>query len=370
MTNPLQRLSQLGQSPWLDQISAALLVGELSRLVQAGEVLGVTSNPSIFEKAVGESPDYDRRIAQMAQRGLPIEEIYDALTTQDVTKACDLLRGVYRASGGRDGYVSLEVNPHYANDARQQYEEAVRLSQKVNRPNLLIKVPATPQGLEAVKELSAQGVKVNITLIFSQAHYQGAARAYVQGLEERLKGGLDLSGVTSVASVFISRIDTAVDRKLDSLGGGEAQALRGRAAVAHVKVIYQAYQEFFSSPHFRELGKKGANIQRLVWGSTSTKDPKYSDIKYVQELIGPATVNTMPLSTLEAFRDHGQARLTLGEGVEEAKKDLERLARLGIDLDRVCAQLQEEGVAAFARSFDSLLATLASKRKALLAGRP
>ena len=367
MKNPLQQLVALGQSPWLDQISHSLLMEELPRMVQAGEVMGVTSNPTIFEKAVTSGSDYDRKIEQMAERGLSAQEIYQALIVQDVARACDLLKGVHRASGGRDGFVSLEVNPCLACDAAAQLEEARQMFEKVDRRNLFIKIPGTPQGLEAVREAIALGININITLLFSSSQYVAAARAYMRGLEERLKQGRDISVVASVASVFVSRIDTMVDRKLDGLGE-VGRALRGKAAVASARLTYETFRRTMASSRFTKLKKQGAGIQRLVWGSTSTKDPAYSDIKYVQELIGPDSVNTLPLSALEAFRDHGVARLTVEEGLEEARRDLEALARLGIDMKKVCKELQAQGVEAFSQSYDKLIASIGAKRKAFLQG--
>ncbi|MBU2008788.1 MAG: transaldolase [Chloroflexi bacterium] len=366
MKSPLQQLAALGQSPWLDYISRELLE-KLPHLIQAREVMGITSNPTIFEKAVSSGSDYDRKIEQMAQRGLSAHDIYQTLVVQDVARACDLLKGVYRATGARDGFVSLEVNPHLAGECMAQVGEADLLFRRVGRRNLLIKVPGTPRGLEATRRLIALGINVNITLLFSSGHYLGAARAYMKGLEDRLRQGQDLSRVASVASVFVSRIDTTVDRKLDEMGE-EGRVLRGKAAVVNARLVYQTFRHTLASSRFKKLRNKGAGMQRLVWGSTSTKDPAYSDIKYVQELIGPDTINTIPLSTLEAFRDHGAARLTLEEGLEEARRDLEALSRLGIDLEEVGQELQDEGVKAFTRSHDNLIASIEAKRKAFLQG--
>lgn len=367
MKSPLQQLAALGQSPWLDYLSHPLLLEELPRLIREGEVTGITSNPTIFEKAVSSGSDYDRKIEQMARRGLSAQDIYQTLVVQDVARACDLLKGVHRATGGGDGFVSLEVNPHLAYDETAQVEEARQLFGRVDKRNLFIKIPGTPQGLEATRHAIALGININITLLFSSGHYLGAARAYMKGLEERLKQGQDLSRVASVASVFVSRIDTTVDRKLDEMGE-EGRALRGEAAVASAKLVYQKFRRSLASSRFKKLKDKGAGMQRLLWGSTSTKDPAYSDIKYVQELIGPDTVNTAPLSTWEAFRDHGIARLTVGEGIKEARRDLEALSRLGIDLEEVGLEIQEEGVKAFAQSYDNLIASIEAKRKAFLQG--
>jgi len=367
MKNPLQQLAALGQSPWLDYLSHPLLLEELPRLIHAGEVMGITSNPAIFEKAVSSGSDYDRKIEQMAQRGLFAQDIYQTLVVQDVARACELLKGVHRATGGRDGFVSLEVNPHLAYDATAQVEEARQLFQRVDKRNLFIKIPGTPQGLKATRQAIALGININITLLFSSGHYLGAARAYMKGLEDRLMQGEDLSRVASVASVFVSRMDTTVDRKLGEMGE-EGRALKGKAAVANARLVYQTFRRTLASSRFKKLKNKGAGMQRLVWGSTSTKDPAYSDIKYVQELIGPDTINTIPLPTLEAFRDHGAARLTVEEGLEEARRDLEAISGLGIDLKEVGKGLQEEGVQAFTRSHDNLIASIEAKRKAFLQG--
>lgn len=365
MKNPLQQLAALGQSPWLDQLSNALLMGDLPRMVRAGEVLGVTTNPTIFEKAITSGSDYDRKIEQMARRGLSAQGIYQTLVVQDVARACHLLKGVHRATGGKDGFVSLEVNPRLAYDAAAQLEEARDLFQRVDRRNLFIKIPGTPQGLEAVRQAIALGININITLLFSSSQYLGAARAFMKGLEERLKQGQDISRVASVASVFVSRIDTMVDRRLDVMGE-EGRALRGKAAVASAKRTYQTFRRTMASSRFKKLMNRGAGIQRLVWGSSSTKDPVYSDIKYIQELIGPDSINTAPVSTLEAFRDHGVARLTVEDGLEEAERDLEALSRLGIDMKEVGKKLQAEGTEAFSQSYDKLIASIEAKMKAFL----
>lgn len=365
MTSPLVRLVHLGQSPWLDYISRELLSRDLPHLVEAGEVTGVTSNPSIFEKAISSGKEYDPDIEELARRGLSAEETYEELAVRDVARACDLLAGVHRSSGGRDGFVSLEACPRYACSREGNVRDARQLFARVARPNLMVKVPATPQGLEAVRDLLLEGVNINTTLIFSLSQYRGTAEAYLSGLEDRLEKGQDLARVASVASVFVSRIDTAVDRRLDALG---QRALRGKAAVASAKQIYQTYREIFAGSRFEALKEKGARVQRLLWGSTGTKDPAYSDIKYVQELIGRDTINTIPLPTLEAFRDHGAVRLTVEEGLEEARRDLEALSRLGIELEEVGQELQDEGVKAFTRSHDNLVASIEAKRRAFHQG--
>lgn len=366
---PLTELRARGQSVWLDEIRREWLEdGTLKELIRRG-VTGLTSNPTIFERAITSSPAYDAAIRTHLLRDpeLEVAALYEALAVEDIRMAADLLRPVYEATEGGDGYMSLEVSPHLAHDTEGTIAEARRLWQAVDRPNLMIKVPATPAGIPAIEALIAQGVNVNVTLIFSPTHYEAAAEAYWRGLRRRAERGGDLRSVASVASFFISRIDTAVDRALEALGTPEALALRGRIAVAVAKQVYRRFRERFLPEAFPELAARGARAQRVLWASTSTKNPAYSDVKYVEELIGPDTVNTMPLATLQAFEDHGRVSGdTALEGWEEAKADLATLARLGIDLERILEQLQVEGVAAFVCSYDALLAALEGKRAQLL----
>jgi transaldolase/glucose-6-phosphate isomerase len=364
--SPASKLLELGQSPWLDYIRRSLVTsGELRRMVDTGEITGVTVNPTILEKAIVGSQDYDATIRQRlsSDPDLPALELYEHLAVEDVTLAADVLRGIYDRTGGRDGYVSLEVAPGLAHDTQGTVAEARRLWSEVNRPNLLIKVPATKEGIPAIEELLATGVNVNITLMFSQRHYEEVAQAYLRALGRNpLPGKLG-----SVASVFVSRIDTAVDRLLSTQPSGLAQGLSGQVAIANAKVIYARYRELFTGAAFAPLAARGAKSQRVLWASTSTKDPRYRDTLYVEELVGPDTVDTIPPATLTAFQDHGKVRgATLLEGVEEARQKLKALASLGIDLGAVCDKLQDEGLNAFSDSYAHLLASLEEKRRALV----
>ncbi|WP_376788483.1 transaldolase [Thermoflexus sp.] len=366
----LHELRARGQSVWLDEIRREWLTqGELARWIERG-ITGVTSNPTIFERAITTSPAYDGALHALLARDPEIETaaLYEALAVEDIRMAADLLRPVYEATGGTDGFVSLEVSPHLAYDTAGTIAEARRLWHAVNRPNLMIKVPATPASIPAIEDLIAEGVNVNVTLIFSPAHYEAAAEAYWRGLRRRAEAGRDLPSVASVASFFVSRIDTAVDRALEALGTPEARALLGRIALAVAKRIYRRFRERFLPHAFPDLAARGARAQRVLWASTSTKNPAYSDVKYVEGLIGPDTVNTMPLATLQAFEDHGRVPGdTILEGWEEAEADLRALARLGIDLEEILGRLQAEGVDAFRRSYETLLEALERKRTTMLA---
>lgn len=367
--NNLLALRRLGQSPWLDFISREFLAsGELKRLVEQDGVTGVTSNPTIFEKSIASSSAYDTVIRRMAKEGKSAEEIYDVLTVADVGEAADLLDPVYRRTRGADGYVSIEVSPHCAHDTASTLDCARRIFASLGRKNILIKVPATEEGASAIEELLVAGINVNATLIISLAHYERAAQAYFRALGRRQRQGLSLRQVISFGSVFVSRIDTSVDKMLDKLAGAEKNGskavaiknLRGKAAVANSSIIYHRFRERFCD--FTAL--TGARVQRVVWASTSTKDPSYNDIKYVTELIGRKTVNTIPLATLKAFQDHGVARTALGKGVEEATSVIKGLKSFGVDIDAVCQQIQDEGVKAFADSYDTLIAAIEKKRLA------
>jgi transaldolase/glucose-6-phosphate isomerase len=361
----LAELSRLGQAIWLDFIRRQLITsGELRELVESG-VTGVTSNPSIFEKAIAGSSDYDGAIERLAAGGATVGETYENLAIDDIKCACDILRPVYDRKRGGDGYVSLEVDPGLARDTRGTVDEAKRLFSAVDRPNLMIKVPSTPEGIPAIETLTAVGVNVNATLIFSSTAYEAVALAYIDGIESNIKAGGDPSGIGSVASFFVSRVDTAVDKALEDRGERE---LLGRIAVANAKVAYSRFKELFGGDRWIALASKGARVQRPLWASTGTKNPAYSDILYVDELIGPHTVNTLPPSTLDAFIDHGTVALTLESDVEEAEEALERLSGLGIDLEAVTDKLLEDGVNSFAKSFDTLMTVIAEKREKL-AGR-
>ncbi|HLA85410.1 MAG TPA: transaldolase [Thermoguttaceae bacterium] len=367
--NPLQKLASLGQSIWLDFIQRKMLIsGELAQMIERDAVTGITSNPAIFEKAINGSNDYDEAIRELAAAGHDKLAIYERLAIDDVRGATDLFRGVYDRTHARDGYVSLEVSPHLANDADGTIEEARRLWKAVGRPNLMIKVPATTAGLTAIEQLICEGINVNVTLLFSLERYRRSAEAYLAGLRRRVSRGKPLDRIASVASFFLSRIDTAIDPMLEqflSAGGAKADAaaaLLGKTAVASGKAAYRIYCEVFAPKAFDELAAWDAKPQRLLWASTSTKNPAYSDVMYVEPLIAPETVNTLPLETLTAYRDHGQPAARLEEGLDEAEQLLKRLPELGINLDKVTARLETEGIQKFIDPFDKLLDSLEKHR--------
>jgi transaldolase len=364
----LQELEKHGQSVWFDFIRRSLITsGELKSLVEQG-VRGVTSNPAIFEKAIAGSADYDADMKTLAAAGKSVTEIYEALAIRDIQLAADVLAAVYRATAARDGYVSLEVSPFLADDTANSVAEAKRLFAAVGRPNVMIKIPATPAGIPAITECIGAGVNVNVTLIFGLENYKAVARAHLSGLERLARtgptvaGGLPVGRVASVASFFVSRVDTAVDKELETKGAGE---LLGKIAVANCKLAYAEYRRILASPRFREIAAAGARAQRVLWASTSAKNPAYPDTLYVDELIGPDTVNTLPPDTLKAFMDHGRVAETITADLPGAQAQIERLAGLGIDLDAVTRRLQEEGVAAFAKPFKSLMESIDAKRRQL-----
>jgi transaldolase len=366
----LIELEKLGQSIWLDYIQRSLITsGELNKLVDKG-LRGVTSNPAIFEKAIAGSNDYDEDLKHLIKTDQPIEQIYEALAIKDITLATDTLRSVYDSSSGKDGYVSLEVSPELAYETEKTIAEAKRLFETVNRPNVMIKVPATLAGLPAITELIGCGVNVNVTLIFGLENYKAVAAAYQAGLEKlaqsgpAVKGGHPIDKVASVASFFISRVDTAVDKELEKIG---AKELLGKIAIANSKIAYREYKKISGQPRWQQLAEKGARTQRVLWGSTSTKNPNYPDTLYVDALIGPDTVNTVPPATLESFMDHGQVAETLTQGLEQAQDQLAKLAQLGIDLNATTQKLQDDGVVAFAKPFAKLLESIAEKCKVLKA---
>src|SRR6266705_2690506 len=366
--NPLKELLEQGQSGWLDYIRRNLIIGgELKKLGEEDGIRGVTSNPTIFEKAIAHSTDYDEAFRAVLGRDPDAEpgKIYEPLAIEDIQMAADVLRPVYDETGGADGFVSFEVSPHLAHDTQRTIAEAKRLKAAVDRPNVMIKVPATPEGIPAVESLIADGVNVNITLMFSMAHYEAVARAYIKGLERCA----DPSKVASVASFFVSRVDTMVDRALESLGTPQALALMGKIAVANSKIVYDRFREIFHGEGFAALRQRGARVQRPLWASTGTKNPKYSDVLYVENLVGPETVNTLPPETLSAFKDHGRViRDAVRENLDEAAAALGRLKAVGIDLNTITEKLQQDGVAAFAASFDQLMAALEKKRKSMIGG--
>jgi transaldolase len=362
MVNPLVELHAFGQSFWYDNIRRKFLDdGTIQRLIDEDGLLGITSNPSIFEKAIGSSDDYDEQLAELAAGDSNTEQIYEALALADIQRACDLFAGIYERTNKGDGFVSLEVSPHLAHDTAGTIAEARRLHKAVGRPNVMIKVPATPAGIPAIEELIGTGINVNITLMFSMAHYEAVAQAYINGLRRWLMQDGDPAQVASVASFFVSRVDTAVDKQLAALDDPAAESLLGKVAIANSKIVYRRFREIFHGPDFDALTAAGAGVQRLLWASTSTKNPDYPDTLYIDELIGPQTVNTMPPDTVDAFRDHGTVANTLTADLDQAQLVLDHLAELQIDLNAITEQIQEDGVAAFARSFDSLLATIAQK---------
>jgi transaldolase len=371
--NPLLQIGRYGQSIWLDLLGRDMLLsGELKRLIEEDGVTGVTSNPAIFEKDMTGSSAYDDRIRELALEGKSTEEIYRALAVEDIRMAADHLRPLYDRLEGRDGFVSLEVSPHLARDADKTVSEARMLWAAVNRPNILIKVPATREGLPAIRKLIAGGINVNITLLFGLTRYREVVEAYLAGLEDRLELQEPMDRIASVASFFLSRIDVMVDPLLEEKmaeggpAGKLASALHGEVAVSCAKMAYRSYQALFASARFENLFRWGARIQRLLWASTSTKNPAYGDVKYVEPLIGPDTINTVPLETLQAYRDHGRPASRLERGRTRAEKVLKDLSRLGIDLERVAQDLEDEGIEKFIKPYDKLLDRLADKRAAFL----
>jgi transaldolase len=366
----LDQLAELGQAIWLDYIRRSLITsGELQLLLDEG-VRGVTSNPTILKKAIAGSNDYDADIRRLGGEKGSLKEIYEALALDDIGNTAELLWPVYDRTGGLDGYVSLEVSPKLAHDTQGTIEEARRLFSALDRPNVMIKVPATPAGIPAIKALIGDGININVTLIFSLEIYRLAADAYLAGLEQLVASGGDPSKVASVASFFVSRIDTAVDRQLDALQSQHPDSplpgsLKGKAAIASAKSAYALFKEIFAGERWGRLVALGARVQRPLWASTSAKNPAYPDTIYVDPLIGPHTVNTAPPDTLDAFRDHGTVALTVEDGLDEAREQLARLAELGVDLETVTQKLLDDGVASFAESFDSLLASIREKTERL-----
>lgn len=364
--NPLKRLRSEGQAIWLDYIRRDLLTsGELARLVAEDGVTGVTSNPAIFQKAIGESDLYDADIRTLISERpeLSANELYEELAVSEIRMAADILRPVYDAEDGADGFVSLEVSPHLAQDTEGTLAEARRLWRWVDRPNLMIKIPATDEGIPAIEETLADGIPVNVTLMFSLADYEAVAGAFLRGVAR----ASEPSRAASVASFFVSRVDSKIDSQLEAIGTDEARSLLGAIAIANSMLAYRRFRELFHGAPFAELRRRGARPQRVLWASTSTKNPAYRDVLYVEELIGAETVNTLPPATLTAFRDHGTVRRSLEEGLATADEPIRRLAAVGVDLDAVTAECQREGVEKFAEPFDRLLATLEKKRAALAA---
>lgn len=367
--NPLLNLREYDQSVWLDFLSRDILQsGKLKQMIETDGVCGITSNPAIFKKAIAGQDIYDEPIRRLAMDGHDDDAIYQSLVVSDIQNAADEFKPVFAETDGRDGYVSLEVSPHLAHNTDGTIQEARELWAAVDRPNIFIKVPGTEAGIPAIRQLISEGININVTLLFGLPRYRAAAQAYIDGLADRLQAGHSINNIRSVASFFLSRIDVLVDKELDKIiesGGPKAsiaEELRGQVAVASARQAYQMYKQIFGTEQFQNLAEHGANVQRLLWASTSTKNPDYSDVKYVEALIGPETVNTMPEETLDAYRDHGQPAPRLEEGLELSYKTLTRLGDVGLDLDDVTAQLEKEGVKKFVDPFDELMEAIVEQR--------
>jgi transaldolase len=368
--NALLGLQKYGQSVWLDYIRRNIILnGELQKLIDQDGLRGITSNPSIFEKAIAGSNDYTDLLTQLGKQGLPTGQIYERIVVRDIQDSADKLLPVYKSTNRRDGYVSLEVSPTLARDTQGTIEEARRLWKAVNRPNIMIKVPGTPEGVEPVRRLTSEGLNINITLLFAQEAYIAVAEAYLDGLEAALKAGKDISGIASVASFFVSRIDTLVDSYIDervkNATGPDAQlleSLRGKVAIANAKQAYRYYQKMIESPRWKALAARGAQSQRLLWASTSTKNPKYRDVLYIEELIGPDTVNTIPPATMDAFRDHGVLRRTLDSDLAAADKTMSDLEKAGISMKQVTGKLLDDAIKLFDDAFTQLHQVVEQKR--------
>jgi transaldolase len=368
---PLQRLSALGQSVWVDYLSReSIRGGHLQELIDEYAVVGATSNPTIFEKAMTSGSAYDEQLHELGAQGSDASEAFWKLAEQDILDACDVFRPVWDGGGGRDGYVSLEVDPRLAYDTLETFREAMRLHEAIERPNLMVKIPATKPGLAAIEDVVAKGRSINVTLIFSLRRYGEVAESYVRGIERLIAEGGDPSRVASVASFFVSRIDTEADRRLDELdparaGGVSIDALKGKLAIANAKLAYRHYQETFSGSRWEFLAGKGATPQRVLWASTSTKNPDYPDTLYVEQLLGADTVDTMPEQTIMAYQDHGDPQIRLTSGLDEAERVFDELERAGVDYDDVTDTLEREGVEKFSTSFEELLEALRAKQQSL-----
>ncbi|HET8890786.1 MAG TPA: transaldolase [Candidatus Angelobacter sp.] len=368
--NALLGLQKFGQSVWLDYIRRNIILnGELQKLIDQDGLRGITSNPSIFEKAIAGSNDYTDLLTQLGKQGLPTGQIYERIVVRDIQDSADKLLPVYKSTNRRDGYVSLEVSPTLARDTQGTIEEARRLWKAVNRPNIMIKVPGTPEGVEPVRRLISEGLNINITLLFAQEAYIAVAEAYLDGLEAALKAGKDISGIASVASFFVSRIDTLVDSNIDehlkTATGSDTQlleSLRGKVAIANAKQAYRYYQNMIETPRWKALAARGAQTQRLLWASTSTKNPEYRDVLYIEELIGPDTVNTIPPATMDAFRDHGVLRRTLDSDLPAADKTMSDLEKAGISMKQVTGKLLDDAIRLFDDAFTQLHQVVEQKR--------
>jgi transaldolase len=378
MTNPLLLLKAQGQSVWFDNIDRAQLVsGQFKRLLDEDGVVGVTANPTIFQKSISHGNAYDEQLNQLISQGKSTNEIYEALVIQDIRTVADILRPIYDRTARQDGFVSLEVSPDLAHNTEGTISEVRRFWKMVDRPNLMIKIPATPEGIPAVRQALSEGINVNITLIFAIQAYREVTDAFLSALEDRNAEGQDISHIASVASFFVSRVDTLVDKLLEdkvkaSSNPAEQQKLKsleGKAAIANARLVYQEFKRIFSTPRFESLKHAGAHVQRPLWASTSTKNPAYRDVLYAEELIGPNTVDTMPLETIENFRDHGRVRYSIEDNIPQAKAEFAALEEVGIHYNAVTQQLLDEGVQKFADSFHELFAGIEGKKKAIQAAR-
>ena len=374
MTNPLLQLKTLGQSVWYDTVDRAQLDnGLFKRMLDEDGVAGVTSNPTIFQKSISHGDAYDEQITQLVREKKSTSEIYEALVIRDIRTVADMLLPIYEKANRQDGFVSLEVSPDLAHDSEATLDEARRFWKLVDRPNLMIKIPATPEGLPVVRQTLTEGMNINITLIFSIEDYRKVAEAYISALEERNAEGKDISHIASVASFFVSRVDTLVDQLLenkikasnDSTEQQKLKSLEGKAAIANARLVYQDFKHIFHSPRFETLKHSGAHVQRPLWASTSTKNPAYRDVLYAEELVGPDTVDTMPLETIENFRDHGKVRLSVEDDIQQARDEFAELEKVGIHYDQVTQQLQDEGVQKFADSFHELFKGIESKKQTI-----
>ena len=374
MNNPLFQMKKEGQSPWYDNLDRSQLQsGQFKRLLDEDGITGVTSNPTIFQKSISHGNAYDEQMTELIRGGKNTSDIYEALIIQDIQTAADMLRPIYDRTNRQDGFVSLEVSPDLSHDTEATLSEVRRFWKMVNRPNLMVKIPATPEGIPAVRQALSEGINVNITLIFSIEAYRQVADAFITALEERNAEGQDISHIASVASFFVSRVDTLVDKRLedmikatsDSAEQQKLKSLEGKAAIANARLVYQEFQRIFSTPRFETLKHSGAHVQRPLWASTSTKNPAYRDVLYAEELIGPDTVDTMPLETIEDFRDHGRVSRTVDKDIPQAKAELDALEAVGIHYDQVTQQLLDEGVQKFADSFHELFKGIEDKKQAI-----